>query len=68
MPPFLIAPLAAAGRVLASMGLALLSEAFIKYLVVKGLEQLVKKTESNIDDDLLKAAKASWGMSSASAE
>ena len=45
-----------------SLFTALMTEAFLKKALVMGLEKLVKKTASDIDDKLLAEAKKSWGM------
>lgn len=46
--------------ILAGMLTTLMTERFIKFLVVKGLEVLVKKTESDADDKILAEAKKAW--------
>ena len=50
------------GKVGMSLVMSLMTEAFIKKLLVAALEYLVKKTESDVDDKVLAAAKESWGM------
>jgi hypothetical protein len=47
---------------LLKMGTALLTERFIKGLVVQVLELIVKRTETEEDDRLLAAAKREWGL------
>lgn len=53
--------LAAAGKVLLSMLTALFTEKFLKVAIVEGLEKLAAKTQSDLDDKLLQAAKEAWG-------
>jgi hypothetical protein len=50
------------GKIGTSLLLSLLTEAFAKRLLVASLESLVKKTESDVDDKILQAAKESWGL------
>lgn len=60
MPTLLLAAIAPIGRVLLQMLLALVTEKFIKQAVIMGLEKLVKLTETEEDDKLLKAAEEVW--------
>lgn len=53
--------LAAMGKVLLSMVTALFTEKFLKVAIIHGLEKLVVKTQSDLDDKLLAAAKEAWG-------
>lgn len=53
------ATLAAAGL---HMLTSLLTEAFLKRAIIAILEFLAKKTESDLDDKVLKAAKEAWGL------
>lgn len=62
MPIVLTALLTALGKVLLSMFTALFTEKFLKIAIVSGLEKLAKKTQSDLDDKLLAAAKEAWGM------
>jgi hypothetical protein len=50
------------GRIALSMLASLLTEAFIKRTVVLVLERLVARTESDIDNRILDAAKDAWGL------
>jgi predicted KAP-like P-loop ATPase len=50
------------GKIATSLFMSLLTEAFIKRLLVVALEQLVKKTETDADDKILKEAKTAWGI------
>lgn len=47
------AALSALASVLMGMGRVLLTEKFVKYAVMKGLECLVKSTKSEVDDEFL---------------
>lgn len=60
MPQIALAAVSAVGKVLLKMLMSLLTEAFIKDAVILGLEKLVKKTASDIDDKLLTDAKDAW--------
>lgn len=62
MPIVLTAMLTALGKVLLSMLTALFTEKFLKIAIVSGLEKLSAKTQSDLDDKLLIAAKEAWGM------
>lgn len=48
------------GKIAVSMLMSLMTEAFLKKAVLIGLEKLVKKTENDVDDKLLEAAKDAW--------
>lgn len=63
MPVVLMTMLAALGRTLLTMVTALFTEKFLKFAIVHGLEKVVKKTQTELDDQLLTAAKEAWGMS-----
>jgi hypothetical protein len=62
MQALLLPVLKVLGSVLMGLFTALMSEAFLKKALVLGLEKLVKRTESDIDDKLLVEAKKAWGM------
>lgn len=47
---------------LASMGWQLVSERFLKRVVVMALTWVSKKTKTDRDDELLKAVKEAWGV------
>lgn len=47
---------------LASMGMALLTETFLKDIVVMGLEWVAHKTKTVKDDQLVAAVKHAWGL------
>lgn len=49
-------------KILGSMATSLLTERFIKQLVIIALEKLSKKTQSDADDRLLEVAKKEWGL------
>jgi hypothetical protein len=61
MQVILMGMLSAAGKVLLSMITALFTEKFLKVAIINGLEKLVNKTESDLDNKLLAAAKEAWG-------
>lgn len=50
------------GKIGTSLLMSLMTEAFIKRLLVIALEQLVKKTEADWDDKILQDAKKSWNI------
>jgi hypothetical protein len=50
------------GQVLVSLLSALLTEAFLKRIIVMVLERVVSRTESDIDNKILEAAKEAWGL------
>lgn len=62
MQAIVLGLIAAVGKVLVNLVAQLATQQFVKDAVVIGLEKLVKKTESDVDDRLLNAAKKSWGM------
>lgn len=49
-------------KIAMSLVMSLLTEAFIKKLVVATLEYLVKKTASDVDDKVLAAVKSEWRL------
>lgn len=51
---------AALGKTLLHLLTSLMTEKFFKTAIVAGLEKLVKRTQSNFDDQLLQAAKEAW--------
>lgn len=53
--------LGAVGKVVLSMITALFTEKFLKTAIIQGLEKLVVRTQSDLDDKLLVAAKEAWG-------
>ena len=53
---------AALGKTLLHLLTSLMTEAFFKKAIVASLEKLVKRTQSDLDDQLLAAAKSAWGM------
>lgn len=63
MQAVLLGLLSAAGKVLLSMLTALFTEKFLKVAIINGLEKLAAKTQSDLDDKLLVAAKEAWGYS-----
>ena len=49
-------------KIAMSMVTSLLTEAFLKRALVAALEKLVSKTSSDLDDQVLRAAKEAWGL------
>lgn len=47
-------------KVFISLASSLLTEAFLKKMIIFALEKLVKKTETDVDDKLLQEAKKVW--------
>lgn len=64
MPVFLGQAAALVGGVLVSMAAQLMTERFIKHLVVQALEAVVKKTATDEDNRLLEEAKKAWNVES----
>lgn len=60
MPAILLTVLSTLGTTLLALLTSLVSETFLKKAIILGLEKLVSKTESDLDDQLLKAAKEAW--------
>lgn len=48
------------GKVLVSLGASLVTEKVMKKVVIFALESIAKKTETDVDDKLLKIAKEQW--------
>jgi hypothetical protein len=61
MQAVLMGMLSAAGKVLLSMLTALFTEKFLKTAIISGLEKVAAKTQTDLDDKLLIAAKEAWG-------
>jgi hypothetical protein len=62
MPAWLLGVGATLGGVLVKMAAQLVTEAFLKRAIISGLEAAVKRSETEEDDKLLKAAKEAWGV------
>lgn len=60
MPAIVSTILGTLGAVALKMLMSLLTEAFLKKALIAGLEFLAKKTENEVDDQLVKAAKEAW--------
>lgn len=64
MPAVLVTILTALGSALGKTLLhlltSLMTEKFFKTAIVAGLEKLVKRTQNDLDDQLLQAAKEAW--------
>lgn len=50
------------GKSLVSMGTSLLTENFLKHIVIIVLEKIVKKTDTNADDEFLDALREQWNI------
>lgn len=48
------------GGVLLNMLMGLLTEKFLKKLIISALQYIVSKTETDVDNQLLKAAEEAW--------
>lgn len=62
MPVFFAQAASVVAGVLATMGAQLLTERFLKRVIVAALGQIVKRTEADWDDKLLNDAKAAWNV------
>jgi hypothetical protein len=60
MGPVIMTMLAAVGKILLSLLTSLLTEKFLKKTVIAVLEKVVNKTESDLDNQILAAAKEAW--------
>lgn len=56
--------LSAAGKILLSMVLPLVTEKALKALVIMALEKVAKRTENEVDDNLVKIVKDAWNEAS----
>jgi hypothetical protein len=61
MHPIVATILASVGKVLLSLLTSLLTEKFIKKTIIAVLEKIVDKTQSDLDNKILAAAKEAWG-------
>lgn len=64
MPAILLGLGGVLGHALLGMLASLVTESFLKKAVILALEKVVKKTDSDIDDKLLQAAKEAWDKQS----
>ena len=62
MPLYLSSVLGTVGAVVVKMLMQLLTESFLRKAVVLGLERLANLTETDVDNQLVRAAKEAWGM------
>lgn len=62
MPVWLLGVGSTLGAVVVKMAAQLMTEAFLKRLIITGLEAAVKKSETLEDDRLLAEAKRAWGV------
>jgi len=60
MPTIVVTLFSILGKVLLSLGSSLITERVLKKAVIYALECIVKKTETDVDDNLLKIAKEQW--------
>jgi len=60
MPVWALAALGAVGTTVVNMLMKLLTEAFIRKVVILGMERVVLLTETDVDNQLLRAAKEAW--------
>lgn len=56
------------GKVAISMVSSLITESFLKALIVHGMERVVDKTSNTLDNQVLDAAKKAWGYTDEPAE
>jgi hypothetical protein len=61
MSPIVATILATVGKSLLAMLMSLLTERFLKKSIIAVLEELADKTQSDLDNKLLAAAKEAWG-------
>lgn len=59
---------AVALKALASLGMSLLTETFLKDIIILALEKLAASTKTDLDDKLLADMKKAWGMAPAQEE
>lgn len=57
-----VALFGALGTALVNIASSLLTEAFLKRLIVRALEAAAKKSESDTDDKIVKDIKEAWGV------
>lgn len=60
MTPLIATIVGTLGSVLVKMLMQLLTEKFLKEVIVHGLEAVARTTANTVDDDLVKAAKEAW--------
>lgn len=49
-------------KTLAGLGMSLLTESFLKDIIVLGLEKLAQSTQTDADDRLVADVKKAWGL------
>lgn len=62
MPVWIAAALGALGKVAISLLMSLMTESFIKSMIVHALQSLAKKTASDADDKLVNDIKTAWNV------
>jgi len=60
MPVIVMTLFSVLGKVLMQLGTSLLTEKVLKKAIIFALESVAKRTETDIDDKLLKIAKEQW--------
>jgi hypothetical protein len=60
MPTVLLTTLTALGKVLLSLLASLVTETFLKRIILAGVETLSKKTAADFDDKLAAAMREAW--------
>lgn len=50
------------GKIAIGMVSSLITESFLKSLVVHGLQKVADKTETDLDNQVLEAARKAWGV------
>lgn len=61
MHPIVATILATLGKVLLGLLTSLLTEKFLKKTIIAFLEKVVDRTQSDLDNKILAAAKEAWG-------
>lgn len=61
MHPIVATILATLGKTLLGLLMSLMTEKFIKKTIIASLEKIVDKTQSDLDNKILSAAKEAWG-------
>lgn len=65
MNPIIMTMAATVGKVLLGLLTSLLTERFLKKTIIAVLEKIVDKTQSDLDNKILSAAKEAWGENNA---
>lgn len=62
MPAWILTVLGSVGGIAASLGMQLVTETFAKRAIVAAMRALVRKTESELDDELVEDVAAAWNL------